>query len=157
MTFKTDENYNDSKENKYFHVLARGIIIDSDYILVAHAKNADNTFLPGGHLEFNEDLKKTLAREIKEEFGIDCTVGDYIGCIENQWSENNINNQELNHVFMINGINKRMEIKSKEKHLEFYWIKINEMEKENLLPNGMRKIIESVLKNDKINYISEII
>jgi hypothetical protein len=49
-----------------------------------------------------------------------------------------------------------MEIKSKENHLDIYWIKINDMDKENLLPISMRKIIESVYKNDVVNYISEI-
>jgi 8-oxo-dGTP pyrophosphatase MutT (NUDIX family) len=134
MTFKTDKNYKDDKENIYFHILARGIIIDVDYILVAKAKNANNIFLPGGHLEFNENLKRALHREIMEEIGINCIIDEYIGCIENQWTENNIINQEINHLFMVKGIKKQMEIKSKEKHLEFHWIKINDMEKENLLP-----------------------
>ncbi|MDR2516291.1 MAG: NUDIX domain-containing protein [Spirochaetaceae bacterium] len=143
--------------NKYFHVLARGVIIDKDYILVAKAKNANNTFLPGGHLEFNANLKKSLAREIMEEMGMDYIIDEYIGCVENQWTENNIVNQEINHIFIVDGINKRIEIKSKENHLEFYWIKIVDMGKENLLPESIRKIVESIYKNNKINYISEII
>ncbi|MDR2942393.1 MAG: NUDIX domain-containing protein [Treponema sp.] len=156
MEFKTNKNYKGDKGKNYFHILARGIIIDSDYILVAKAKNADNTFLPGGHLEFNENLKKALEREISEEMGINCNIGEYIGCVENKWIDNNIINQEINHVFMINGINKQIEIKSKENHLDIYWIKINDMEKENLLPISMRKIIKSIYKKDVINYISEI-
>lgn len=34
--------------------------------------------LPGGHIEFGEDIKAGLAREFKEEFGIDVIVGDAI-------------------------------------------------------------------------------
>ena len=52
-----------------------------------------------------------------------------------------------------------MNIKSKENHLEIYWLKIcdYEMEKENLLPYSMREIV----KNNKnkeygIKYISEV-
>jgi 8-oxo-dGTP pyrophosphatase MutT (NUDIX family) len=157
MVFKTDKNYKDNAEEAYFHILARGIIIDAEYMLVAKAKNAHYTFLPGGHLEFNDDLKKTLEREIMEEMGIVCIVGEYIGCVENQWQENGINNQEINHLFMINGINRRMEIKSREKHLEFYWIKIGDMEKENVLPFSIRKVIQNIYKNNKdLNYFSEI-
>jgi 8-oxo-dGTP pyrophosphatase MutT (NUDIX family) len=139
-----------------FHILARGIIIDSDYILVAKSKNADNTFLLGGHLEFNENLKKSLEREIMEEIGINSTIGEYVGCVEAQWIENNKMNQEINHVFMVDGINKEIDIKSKENHLDIYWIRINDMEKENLLPISIRKMVESVYKNNIINYISEI-
>ena len=151
---KTSEN---NSEKSIFHILARGIILDSDYILVARAKNADNTFLPGGHLNFNENLKKALCREILEEIGINCTVDEYIGCVESQWAENNINNQEINHIFIVSGINKNMDIKSKEEHLDIYWINIKDMEKENLLPYSMRTIIENIFnKNNKINYISEV-
>jgi ADP-ribose pyrophosphatase YjhB (NUDIX family) len=157
MTFKTDKNSKENIKNKYFHILARGVIIDNDYILVAKAKNANNIFLPGGHVEFNENLKKALAREIIEEMGIKCIIGEYVGCVENQWIESNIVNQEINHIFIINGINKQTKIESKEDHLTFYWIKINDMEKENLLPKSMKEIVESIYKNKIINYISEII
>jgi 8-oxo-dGTP pyrophosphatase MutT (NUDIX family) len=135
-------------KNNYFHILARGIIIDYDHILVVKAKNANNTFLPGGHSDFNENLRMTLEREIMEEMGIHCIVNNYIGCIENQWLENGINNQEINHVFIVNGINKEMEIKSKENHLEIFWIKIDEMEKNNLLPISMREIVKEIKNND---------
>jgi len=146
-----------NNEKTFFHILARGIILDNDNILVVRAKNADNTFLPGGHLEFNENLKNALYREIFEEIGINCKIDEYIGCVENQWSENNILNQEINHVFIVNGINKNMEINSKEKHLDIYWINIKEMEKENLLPYSMRKMVENIYKkNNKTNYFSEI-
>jgi ADP-ribose pyrophosphatase YjhB (NUDIX family) len=161
MFFRTKKNNLPVKENN-IHILARGIIMDSDYILVVRAKNANNTFLPGGHLEFNENLKKTLEREIMEEIGIKCNVGEYIGCVENQWTENKIVNQEINHIFMVDGIKKEMEIKSREDNLEIYWIKIGYMEKENLLPKSMRTIIKEIYmgimfdKDKETYYFSEI-
>jgi 8-oxo-dGTP pyrophosphatase MutT (NUDIX family) len=154
MEIKTDKNNNG--ENYYFHILTRGIIIDDDYILVAKAKNANNTFLPGGHLEFNENLKISLEREIMEEIGLNCNIGEYIGCVEAQWIENNNINQEINHIFIVNGINKKMGIKSKENHLELYWIKITDVENENLLPHSMRTLIYNIHNNNKTNYFSEI-
>jgi 8-oxo-dGTP pyrophosphatase MutT (NUDIX family) len=149
-----------SKNHKYFHILARGIIIDDGYFLVAKLKSAKNTFLPGGHMDFNEDLKMALKREIFEEIGMDCIIGKYIGCLEAQWTENNDYNQEINHIFLVNEINKNMKIKSKESHLDIYWVKIceKEMEKENLLPLSMRTIVMDVIKNNNVNnYISEIL
>lgn len=89
--------------------------------------------------------------------GISCNIGEYIGCIENKWTENNNLNQEINHIFMVNGINKETEIKSKEEHLEIYWIKIDDMEKENILPYSMREIIKNIHnKTYEIKYISEL-
>jgi len=148
-----------NENNKIFHVLARGIIIDDGYILAAKLKNGNNTFLPGGHLEFNENLKQALERELFEEIGIKGNIEEYIGCLEAKWMENNIYNQEINHIFIVNGINKNMNIKSKENHLEIYWLKIcdDEMEKENLLPYSMRKIVKNINNKEYgIKYISEV-
>lgn len=36
--------------------------------------------LPGGHIDFGEDIVAGLKREIKEEFGMDIKVGDPFGC-----------------------------------------------------------------------------
>jgi hypothetical protein len=41
-----------------------------------------------------------------------------------------------------------MTYKTNENHFYFFWIKINDMDKENLLPVSMRKIVEGVYKND---------
>ena len=148
-----------NENNKIFHVLARGIIIDDGYILVAKLKNGNNMFLPGGHLEFNENLKQALERELFEEIGIKGNIEEYIGCLEAKWMENNIYNQEINHIFIVNGINKNMNIKSMENHLEIYWLKIcdDEMEKENLLPYSIREIVKNIKNKEYgIKYISEV-
>ncbi|WP_228101441.1 hypothetical protein [Paenibacillus donghaensis] len=48
--------YMENQSQKY-HVLARGIIISEENLLVAHFKGMDNTFLPGGHVEFREGMR----------------------------------------------------------------------------------------------------
>ena len=148
-----------NKNNRIFHVLARSIIIDDGYILVAKLKNGNNTFLPGGHLEFNENLKQALERELFEEIGIKGNIEKYIGCLEAKWMENNIYNQEINHIFIVNGINKNINIKSMENHLEIYCLKICDdvMEKENLLPYSIREIVKNIKNKEyEIKYISEV-
>jgi len=34
--------------------------------------------LPGGHIDFGEDLKEGLAREVREEFGMRAAIGDVV-------------------------------------------------------------------------------
>ena len=111
-------------------------------------KNSTNTFLPGGHLEFTEDLKKTLKRELFEELGIDCFIDNYIGCVECIWEEKEIYHQEIDHVFIIKGISEEDKILSKEEHIKFYWIEIKNMEKENFLPIKMRNLVLNVYNGD---------
>ena len=56
-----------------------GIIInDQDEVLVSDELRFGNAFtkFPGGGLEWGEGTKACLAREIQEELGLDCIVGD---------------------------------------------------------------------------------
>ena len=61
-----------------FHHLARGIFLRDGKVLLARAMGHKNTFLPGGHIEFGESSKDALKREVLEELGIACEVGQFI-------------------------------------------------------------------------------
>ena len=82
-----------------FHYLARGVIITDGKVLLAHQVGADNTFLPGGHIESRERADAALAREIYEEIGLKATVKRFVGAIEHAWPEGSMENHELNLVF----------------------------------------------------------
>jgi ADP-ribose pyrophosphatase YjhB (NUDIX family) len=57
-------------------IRTRAIIIDEGKLLVVrHSKEAKYTALPGGHLEWGEDIKGCLIREIIEELGITPEIG----------------------------------------------------------------------------------
>ncbi|MBP1960986.1 NUDIX domain-containing protein [Paenibacillus aceris] len=135
-----------NKEHKY-HVLARGIILSGDCILVAHCIGMDNTFLPGGHIEFREGIRTSLAREIKEELGLESEVKVYLGAVEAEFDQEEVYHQEMNHLFIadIPAINHLQNPESKEKHLEFFWIPLNEMETHNLQPYPVRTVIANYL------------
>ena len=55
-----------------FHHLARGIVLRDGKVLLARAIGHQNTFLPGGHIEFGESAKDALKREVFEELGLAC-------------------------------------------------------------------------------------
>lgn len=131
-----------------YHVLARGVILVDDHLLVAHCIGMDNTFLPGGHVEFHESIRTSLHREIYEELGFISEVGPYLGAVEAEHEDEGTYHQEINHVFMtkLENVDNRKNPESKESHLEFYWIPISEMDKHNLLPLPMRRIIEYYMK-----------
>ncbi len=63
-------------DNKTFQIRARGIIVHNNNLLtVAHVGQAEYQVLPGGHLEWGEDIKVCLERELKEELGVEAVVG----------------------------------------------------------------------------------
>lgn len=63
-------------EFKKFAIRCRAIIINEGKLLVVrHGKDVDFCALPGGHLEWGEDIKKCLQREIVEELGVNPKIG----------------------------------------------------------------------------------
>lgn len=134
-----------------FHHLTRGIFIEDGKILVAHAIGHRNTFLPGGHVEIGESAKDALVREIDEEIGISCTVGKFLGLVEHKWTSNGVLNCEINQVFEVHSETLQIDInpKSKESHIEFFWLNVADLEESNLQPYPLQKAIERYSNGSK--------
>ena len=64
------------ENNKEFVVRVRGIIIHEGKLLAVKDPH-DTSFcaLPGGHLEWEEDIKECLSREMVEELGVIPNIG----------------------------------------------------------------------------------
>src|SRR3989338_2089583 len=63
-------------ENKKIVINCRAIIIyEGKLLVVKHPHNTSFAALPGGHLEWKEDIKEGLRREIIEELGIVPEIG----------------------------------------------------------------------------------
>lgn len=63
-------------ENKKFVIRGRALIYDEGELLVVrHAPSDTYVALPGGHLEWGENVQECLKREIIEELGIEPIIG----------------------------------------------------------------------------------
>lgn len=61
---------------KTFEIRCRGIILHEDELLVVeHTGKEGFLALPGGHLEWGEDIQAGLVRELEEELGVTPVVG----------------------------------------------------------------------------------
>ena len=64
-------------------LVTAAILIKDNRILIAkrriNDKLAGNWEFPGGTIEYEETPEECLRREMKEEFDIDVTVGEYFG------------------------------------------------------------------------------
>lgn len=128
-------------------VISRAFIQRDGAILVAHKKDANNTFLPGGHVEFGEASDSALSRELVEEMGINASVGEFVGLLEYKFYEGGKPVHEINIVFEVSIDEDK--VRSKESGLEFKWIPIEAARSYVLLPEEMVDLVKNWLRTGK--------
>ncbi len=119
--------------------IARGVAIRDGKVLLCRAKGGASTYLPGGHIEFGETGAVALEREIREELGVEATVGELIGVIENSFLQHGKRHCEINLVYEM-----KLETNattSQEGWIEFEWCPVEAVESANLLPDAARKFV----------------
>ncbi|HEX5450433.1 MAG TPA: NUDIX hydrolase [Gaiellaceae bacterium] len=61
---------------------AGGIVVRDGEILIVHRERYDDWSLPKGHVEPDETWEDAALREVWEETGLRCELGDYVGASE---------------------------------------------------------------------------
>ena len=117
-------------------VIARGVCVADGKILLCKAKGGKTTYLPGGHIEFGETGRLALAREIKEELGLDSTTGAFLGAVENSFLQHGKPHAEINLVYEL--VLAAGEIKAREDWIDFEWRPHSDLG--DLLPEAFRKL-----------------
>jgi len=127
------------KPMKKIEVLVRAIIQQKGKILVCKKIGKKYYFFPGGHVEFGENAKRALFRELKEELGIVPVESVLIGGSEHIFSEEGKKHHEINLVFWVSV--KKIKAESKEDHLRFFFFDRKQLAKENILPKALKNAL----------------
>lgn len=114
--------------NKYTVVATHGLIEKDGKFLVLHRAKTDIYMpgfwdIPGGTIEFGEDIKKALTREIKEETGLKVKIGKIVSAYGYQSGEDRHQFQLVYECEYISGKIK-LDVDS---HDEYCWVTIEEM------------------------------
>lgn len=133
--------------------IARVVIRYRGKILLCRMKSKGHYFLPGGHIEFGEDICEALKREIKEELNASVWALRFIGVGENVYRDGKKLHHEVNIVF--SGKLDHIVHKAMEDHIEFFWIDKEQLLKLQALPEILMKNIAKWLKDGKTFSISE--
>ena len=136
-------------------VITRAFIMKDDKILLAHAKGAYNTFLPGGHIEKGEFARDALVRELGEELGVNSHVGDFIGVLEYfYWLKDDSEVQEINILFSAELDD--YGVSSQEGKLEFIWVDREALHSSKLLPEPLPNLLDDWMKTKNSFYHSTV-
>jgi 8-oxo-dGTP diphosphatase len=141
-----------------FHYLVRGIIQAGGKVLLTHKKGANNTYLPGGHVNLGERAVEALAREIREEMGNAAQVKGFRGAVEHTWTEEGVDNHEINLVFEVEvpGLESTVDPESLEPDIEFIWSEVADLESHNLQPYPLIECLENLKREYRCYWGSSI-
>jgi 8-oxo-dGTP pyrophosphatase MutT (NUDIX family) len=82
-------------------LIARGVCVVQGQVLLCQSRKAGNTYLPGGHIEFREQARTALEREIAEELGLPSTAGRFLGAVEHTFVQKGKPKAEVNLLFAL--------------------------------------------------------
>jgi len=128
--------------NKFKNItelIIRLIIKKEGKVLLCRNKKMGHYFLPGGHVEFGDTLRETIYKEMNEELGLkenNIVNISFEKYLENSYLDKDEKHCELNMIFEAE-LRDEIEIKSREDHIDFEWLDINETSDINLLPKGI--------------------
>jgi 8-oxo-dGTP diphosphatase len=116
------------------------LITDDEILLFQNPKGTWG--IAGGHVDYGEQPLEALSREIEEEAGIKVLAEDF------NYIKNFIDKKDLIilHWAKIN----KQDVKISHEHLDYAWVKFEDVEKYNLTyENAFKEDLKSILNSNK--------
>ena len=131
------------------NVRTSGILIHDNKILLHKNINEEHYALLGGRVAIGENSEEALRREIMEELGKEIEITGYVTTIENLFEMKNSKYYEILFVHNIEfkdeenkKILETMQNKEGKEYLRYEWVDINKLEKYDLRPKAMKRILK---------------
>lgn len=123
--------------------VSRAVCIREGKILLATSERKSNFFLPGGGIEDFESAATALVRELKEETNRSAEIIAFIGVIENNWADNDVEFYETNFLFSvsISGGDLKDHL-GVEEGLSFEWVPVDDIERVDFRPAGLKAYLK---------------
>ena len=129
-------------------IIARGVCLHRDHVLLCRNRKHGNVYLPGGHIEGEERAPDALRRELAEELGLRCAIGRFLCTIQHAFDEENHRVVEINFVFIFRlpYASLRQAPISAEKKLEFLWWPLKTLTQSGVEPRILARCLPGWLR-----------
>jgi 8-oxo-dGTP pyrophosphatase MutT (NUDIX family) len=117
-------------------LIVRGVCVVRGALLLCQSRKGGNTYLPGGHIEFREQARAALEREIAEELGLPSRAGRFLGAVEHTFVQKGKPKSELNLLFalQIPGLTPATPPPAREDQIQFCWAPLARLRPAHLEP-----------------------
>ncbi len=134
-------------QKKQIEIIARGVCIKDEKILLCYGRKSGIAYLPGGHIDFGESGQRALEREIMEEMGRDAKAGRLIGCCEHCFLQSGKPHAEINLVYALDvpSLDPASEPQAAEDWIGFIWQPVSQMAQIRFEPAALGSVIEEWL------------
>ena len=124
-------------------IIARGVCVHRGHVLLCRNRKRGNVYLPGGHLEGEERAPDALRRELLEELGLRCRLGEFLGMVQHAFDHKGERVVEINFVFTFRcpRASLRKPPASAEEKIEFYWWPLARLARSGLQPHILRRLL----------------
>ena len=113
---------------KIQQISIKGILYRNNKILFLKTTRMGRWELPGGRMDFGENVEQAFQREIKEELDFEKVE---LGRLINNWSFTSVRNKIDHHfiIFDFEIFTNESKIKLSNEHIEYKWVGIDDFEK----------------------------
>ncbi len=139
----------------HIEVIARGICIQENRVLLCQNIKSGYFYLPGGHVEFEEAACDALARELVEEAAIKVQVGKCVLVTEGAFATRKRAHHEINLVFLME-LDEKAEVQSVEPQIAFEWVDLASIVDLDLRPAAIKSWLMTAGDPSSMDWISEI-